>query len=115
MQGTSQARREDLRLLTGRGCFIADRISENTLRAGFVRADLACATIAALDIDQARAMEGVVAVFTAEDLEREGFNSIGDAVLPRDDGGQPGSYPQPLLNVSVVRHVGVMKVFTFRG
>ena len=66
--GQAVARKEDPRLLTGRGRYTDDVILPNMLHAHFLRSDLARATITHLDVSAAREAEGVVAVFTADDL-----------------------------------------------
>jgi carbon-monoxide dehydrogenase large subunit len=67
--GQSLRRREDAALLTGRGRFAADiPPPPGTLAVRFLRAPAGPARIASLDASAARAMPGVVAVFTAADL-----------------------------------------------
>ena len=66
--GQSVPRREDLRLLTGRGRYVDDVRLPGLLHAHFVRSDVARARITRLDVSAAKAAAGVVAVFTAEDL-----------------------------------------------
>jgi carbon-monoxide dehydrogenase large subunit len=61
-------RREDPRLLSGRGSFVDDREVVRALHVAFRRSDHAHARIAAIDTTEARAMPGVVAVLGAEDL-----------------------------------------------
>src|SRR5580704_18190963 len=58
--GRSMTRREDRRLLTGRGQFIADFELPHMLHAVFVRSPLAHAHIKAIDLSRAVAMPGVV-------------------------------------------------------
>src|SRR5262249_35109253 len=66
--GQRVARHEDARFLTGRGTFVDDIVLPDTLHAAFVRSDIARGTIASVDSAAAAAMPGVVAVFTASDL-----------------------------------------------
>src|SRR5205823_6535018 len=66
--GNPVKRREDPRLITGAGLYVADVKLEGALFAHFVRSPYAHATINGVDSAAARAMPGVVAVFTAEDL-----------------------------------------------
>ncbi|HSM41900.1 MAG TPA: xanthine dehydrogenase family protein molybdopterin-binding subunit [Afifellaceae bacterium] len=106
MQNQNLARREDWRLLTGNGHFVADGTSENTLFAGFFRSDIGHSKVTELDVARARKLDGVVEIFTSDDLQRDGVGPIVHVDLPRDDGGPSGSYPQPLLNENVIRHVG---------
>ncbi|MCF2527945.1 xanthine dehydrogenase family protein molybdopterin-binding subunit [Yinghuangia soli] len=66
--GRSVRRREDPRLLTGRGRFVDDIALPGMLHAQFVRSTVAHARIAELDLDGIREVPGVVAVFDAADL-----------------------------------------------
>jgi aerobic carbon-monoxide dehydrogenase large subunit len=66
--GRGVLRNEDPRLLTGRETFIDDVELPGMLHAAFVRSDLAHGIIESIDTSEALAREGVVAVYTAEDL-----------------------------------------------
>lgn len=61
-------RREDLRLLSGRGEFVNDVRPPGTLHVAFARSDFASGRITRVDVRAAQALDGVVAVFTAADL-----------------------------------------------
>ncbi|GAA3348243.1 xanthine dehydrogenase family protein molybdopterin-binding subunit [Amorphoplanes nipponensis] len=61
-------RREDLRLLAGRGEFVNDVSPPGTLHAAFLRSIVASGRILRLDASAARSLDGVVAVLTAADL-----------------------------------------------
>ncbi|MFD4527354.1 xanthine dehydrogenase family protein molybdopterin-binding subunit [Streptomyces sp. NPDC058470] len=67
--GTSVARREDPRLLSGRGRFVDDIALPGMLHAQFVRSTVAHGEIASVDLSAVREVPGVVAAFTADDLE----------------------------------------------
>jgi len=66
--GARVARLEDPALLTGRGRYVDDVMLPGTLHACFVRSPHAHATIKSIDAAAARAMPGVHAVLTADDL-----------------------------------------------
>ncbi|KAA9163663.1 xanthine dehydrogenase family protein [Amycolatopsis acidicola] len=66
--GTRVPRVEDPRLLTGHGSFVDDVVRPGMLHAAFVRSPLARARITAVDATEALALDGVHAVFFAEDL-----------------------------------------------
>ena len=68
--GASVPRREDPRLLTGAGRYVDDIVPPGLLHAVFVRSPHAHARVVALDPAPARAVAGVVAVFTFQTLER---------------------------------------------
>jgi len=66
--GARVPRVEDVRLLTGQGTYVDDVVRPGMLHACFVRSPLARARILGIDAAEALALEGVHAVFTAEDL-----------------------------------------------
>jgi len=68
--GTSVPRVEDDRLLTGRGSYLADLQIDGCLHAAFVRSPYPHARIVSIDIEPAKAIEGVRAVFTGAHMER---------------------------------------------
>ena len=67
--GRSVPRREDRKLLLGRGRFIADIRLPGLLHVAFVRSPLAHARIRAIRTDEAGAAPGVVAIFTGSDIQ----------------------------------------------
>ena len=66
--GARITRLEDPALLTGRGQFVDDMSLPGTLHAAFVRSPHGHARIRGIDSAAARAMPGVHAVFTADDM-----------------------------------------------
>jgi carbon-monoxide dehydrogenase large subunit len=66
--GRSILRREDHRLLTGRGQFIADLQLPHMLHAAFVRSPVAHARIRAVDLSRAAVAPGVAYVLSGADL-----------------------------------------------
>jgi carbon-monoxide dehydrogenase large subunit len=66
--GQSVTRLEDPPLVTGRGRFIGDLDFPHQLHARIVRSAHARGRITAIDADAARALPGVIAVWTGEDL-----------------------------------------------
>jgi len=66
--GARVQRNEDERLLTGRALFVDDVELPGMLHAAFLRSPHAHARIRAIDVAAALRREGVVAVYTAEDL-----------------------------------------------
>ncbi|MBI5825809.1 MAG: xanthine dehydrogenase family protein molybdopterin-binding subunit [Chloroflexi bacterium] len=61
-------RNEDPRLLTGQGLYVDDVDLPNMLHVAFVRSPYAHAKINRIDVSQALQREGVIAVYTANDL-----------------------------------------------
>ena len=66
--GTAVRRVEDPDLLLGRAQFVDDLDLDGVLHLHFVRSSYAHARLVSIDAEEARAMPGVVAVFTAADL-----------------------------------------------
>ena len=66
--GRPEPRADAARLLQGRGRFVDDVSLPRMVHAAFVRAPHAHARILSIDVDEARAMPGVVAVYTGADL-----------------------------------------------
>jgi len=66
--GAPVKRREDQRLLTGRGRFVADLVLPGMLHVAFLRSPHAHARILGIDTTAARACGGVAAVVTGEEL-----------------------------------------------
>jgi len=100
-------RREDFRLITGRGCYTADWNLPNQLHAVFVRADRAHAEILGIDPAAALRVPGVVAVFTGEDAREDGFKSLPNIVTYAGKDGQHLRKPHhPVLALGKVRFVG---------
>jgi aerobic carbon-monoxide dehydrogenase large subunit len=67
--GRRLRRKEDRRLLTGSGSYVADLRVPGTLQAAVLRSTAAHGTIGRLDTAAALEVDGVVAVVTANDLE----------------------------------------------
>ena len=100
-------RREDERLLTGRGCYTADWNLPRQLYAYFLRADRAHAKILGIDAQAARARSGVHLVLTAADLDAAGFKSLPGGVAFEGVGGQKMKKPfWPALARDHVHYVG---------
>jgi carbon-monoxide dehydrogenase large subunit len=104
--GQPMRRKEDPRLLTGRGRFIADAHRPEEVHAWFVRSAHAHGEIRAIETDAARAMPGVLGVYTANDLgDALGPMPVGVRLTSRD--GEAMRYPaQPMLSRDRVRYVG---------
>ncbi|HUS15298.1 MAG TPA: xanthine dehydrogenase family protein molybdopterin-binding subunit, partial [Chloroflexia bacterium] len=66
--GARVKRNEDPQLLTGRAQFVDDVHLPGMLHVAFKRSDYAHALITGVEVEAARALPGVVAVYTAADL-----------------------------------------------
>ncbi len=67
--GTARKRKEDARFIRGEGNFVDDIKLPGMLHGDFVRSSHAHALIKSIDTEAALAVEGVLAVITAKDLE----------------------------------------------
>ncbi|WP_121066209.1 xanthine dehydrogenase family protein molybdopterin-binding subunit [Chachezhania antarctica] len=66
--GTSVPRQEDRPFVTGRGRYLDDIATPGGLHAAFYRSPYAHAGIGAIDLSDALALPGVVAIYTAKDM-----------------------------------------------
>jgi carbon-monoxide dehydrogenase large subunit len=74
--GQPVRRREDLRLVTGRGRYSDDLNLRGQAYAVFVRSPYAHALIRSLDIAAAKSASGVLAVLTSEEMRADGLNPL---------------------------------------
>ncbi|WP_336033745.1 aerobic carbon-monoxide dehydrogenase large subunit [Geodermatophilus sp. FMUSA9-8] len=111
--GEPVRRREDARLITGRGRYLDD-IGSGALAAAFVRSPHAHARVLDVDVEAALDVEGLVAVYTYEDLTGPMAEPL-PVLIPHPQLHAPRT-AYPLAN-GVVNHVGepvVMVVATDR-
>src|ERR1700677_4648720 len=99
--GRSLKRLEDRPLLTGRGCFAADFRADRQLFRRVVRSPIAFGRLLSVEVEKARALPGVVAVWT--DLDIADLPPI-DFRMTRIEGLEP--YRQRVLARDYVRYVG---------
>lgn len=105
--GHAVRRVEDPALVTGRGQFTDDVQPAGQLHLRFVRSTVAHATIRSIDTEAARAVPGVVAVWTGADFEAAGVKPFPfPPAFPRPDGKPMASPPKHPLAVGTVRYVG---------
>ena len=105
VQTKSVRRREDVRLLTGGGNYAADGKAEGMLAVFLVRSPHAHASIDRLDVTAARAMPGVVGVYTEADLT-DVSPIPGGLGFTRPDGSPSAKTHRKLLAAGRVRFVG---------
>jgi carbon-monoxide dehydrogenase large subunit len=107
MTHSFKGRREDFRLVTGRGRFSADNVLPNQAHAQFLRADRAHAEIVSIDISAALALPGVLAVVTGKDLADAGFGPAPSMVqYPGKGGSKIITPPKEVMAHERVRFVG---------
>ena len=98
---------EDPRLLKGGGRYTDDISLPAMLHGIVLRSPHAAARIVALDTSAAAAVPGVMAVYTAADLNGDGIAPMPCAVKVKNrDGSDQVAPPHPALADGVVRHVG---------
>jgi carbon-monoxide dehydrogenase large subunit len=105
--GASVRRKEDLRFLSGRGQYTDDINRPGQTHAYMLRSPHAHAAIRSIDLAQARAMPGVLAIFTGADLAAENIGGIPCGWQIHNKDGSPMAEPMhPALAIGKVRHVG---------
>ncbi len=105
--GQAVTRKEDARLVTGRGRFTDDGPPPGCVHAVFLRSPHAHARIRSLDCTQARSMPGVLAVVTGAELDAAGIGPLPCTTLYENRDGTPMAAPErPVLARERVRFVG---------
>lgn len=98
---------EDLRFITGTGRFTDDHRFEGEAFACVVRSPLAHGVINGVDTAPARAMPGVLAIYTAADLSTDGIGALPVViVLDHAEGGRMPLPAHTLLASGKVRYLG---------
>ncbi len=97
--GKRVPRKEDGRLLTGRGTFVDDVVVPGMLHCAFARSTIARGRIVSIDTSAAKAMPGVAAVLTMADLDRVPVTLLSFFLAPME-------VDTPLLARDRVAHVG---------
>src|ERR1700756_4914543 len=105
--GQPVRRVEDRRFITGHGAYVDDISRPRGAHAFMLRSPHAHARVTGIDAGSALASPGVLAVFTGEDLARDGIGDVPcvSAVSNRD-GSQSVLPPHPAIARERVRHVG---------
>jgi carbon-monoxide dehydrogenase large subunit len=96
--GTRVVRVEDPRFLTGEGTYIGNLVLPGALHLSFVRSTMAHARLLDIDASDALAMPGVVAVWTAKDIDL--------APAPPAHGFMNKGIRYPFIASDIVRFVG---------
>ncbi len=98
---------EDVRFLTGHGRYIEDCAPAGALRAWVLRSPIAHGVISTLDLEEARAAEGVHMVLTLADLQAAGLSTTMDATVVKNRDDSDGAAPERhMLADGRVRFVG---------
>ena len=104
--GESLRRKEDYRFLTGAGQYTDDITLARQSYAVFVRSPHAHATIKGIELAAAKAMPGVVEIFTGKDVEGKMGGLPCGWLINNPDGTPMKEPPHPILAQGKVRYVG---------
>ena len=113
--GQPVRRREDFRLLTGKGCYSDDFGFPEQAFAAMVRSPHAHARIRSIDTRAAEAAPGVLAVLTGRDMRNDRLQAIphsvgtrhpADITLENTDGSPPFIPPHFPMTTEEARHCG---------
>ena len=107
MSGKFHGRREDHRLVTGRGRYTSDWDFPDQVYAHFLRADRGHAEVRGVDVSAALATPGVLAVLTGADTKAAGFGSAPSLIhYPGKDGMKFITVHREVMAETRVRFVG---------
>jgi carbon-monoxide dehydrogenase large subunit len=104
--GARVHRVEDPRILTGKGRYVDDVVLPGMLHAAFLRSYVPHGRLLSVDVEEARQLPGVVAVYTGADMERFTNPEVAGTVTMMNlvpGLHSPGYHP---LATDKVRHVG---------
>ncbi|WP_376090881.1 xanthine dehydrogenase family protein molybdopterin-binding subunit [Roseomonas sp. CCTCC AB2023176] len=104
--GQPVRRREDPRLLTGRGRYTDDFDPPGCAQAVILRSPHAHARILSIKTDAARAAPGALAVLTGQDADADGIGPIGATLVVKGRDAPMFNPPRKILQTDVVRYVG---------
>lgn len=105
--GQPVRRTEDLRLIQGQGQYTDDVNMKGQVYAAMVRSTLANGNIRKIDTSAAKAMPGVLAVYTGADLDNAGYAPLAPRMdFKSTDGTQMKRQKRPAMSSDKVRFVG---------
>src|SRR6201995_4247096 len=105
--GARVLRTEDKRFLTGTGRYVDDLPLARATYAYFLRSPHAHAKINGIDVSAAKAMPGVVEIFTGKDIADAKVGGLICGWVVKDKHGQPHKAPpHPVMAADTVRYVG---------
>ncbi|CAN5319400.1 xanthine dehydrogenase family protein molybdopterin-binding subunit [soil metagenome] len=105
--GLSPKRLEDQRLLTGQGVFIDDKPEDGALWLHVLRSPHAHAKITSIDTTAAKALPGIIAIYTGADLVAEDVGTLPTLPIFKRPNGSPATFPpRRLLAHEIVRYAG---------
>ncbi len=104
--GESLRRKEDYRFLTGAGNYTDDINQANQTYCVFVRSPHAHANIKGINLTKAKAMPGVVEIFTGKDIDGKMGGLPCGWLITSTDGSPMKEPPHPILAIGKARYVG---------
>ena len=105
--GAAVRRKEDHRFITGKGQYTDDINRPGQTHAYFLRSPHAHANVKSIDIARAKAMPGVVAIYTGDDVAADKVGGlICGWMIHSKDGTPMRAGPHPILAQGKVRYVG---------
>ena len=103
---------EDPRLLVGAGSYTDDVSPPGTVHGIVLRSPHAAARILSIDTDAAKALPGVLAIYTSADLRADDIGDLPCVAQVKNRDGSPQVAPaRPALAEGFVRHAGVPVAF----
>ena len=98
---------EDPRLLVGNGSYTDDLSLPGELHGIVLRSPHAAAKLVSIDTTDAKALPGVVAIYTSADLDADGIGELPcQALIKNKDGSNIHNLGHPVLARGAVRHAG---------
>ena len=102
-----QGRIEDRRFVTGAGLYATDLQATGMVHGAVARSQVANAKLMSVDVSAAKSAPGVIAVYTAADLDGSGPTHMPCGPnLPMTNGEPAFQAARPILAIDRVRHVG---------
>src|ERR1700722_727497 len=103
---------EDPRLLVGAGSYTDDDSPPDTVHGIVLRSPHAAAKILSIDTESAKALPGVLAIYTSADLRADDIGDLPCVAQVKNRDGSPQIAPaRPALAEGFVRHAGVPVAF----
>lgn len=103
--GTYTKRVEDARLLTGKACFVDDIHVDGMVHAAIVRSSVPHGRIRSIDTSAARELPGVLAVYTAQDVQSQ-LGRVPKMPLRLSPVPEHAPFEQTVVATDKVRYVG---------
>ena len=105
--GQPMLRKEDFRFISGKGQYTDDISLKNQTYMYVLRSNIAHGIIKNIDINEAKNSEGVIEIFTGEDLKKDGIKDMPTNFKAKNkDESEMFTPERSALTTNKVRHVG---------